>query len=96
MDRRPIILYFHLEELSAHGIHDDLVVTHGPMAMAYSTVTYYFREAKLGTAEVTLGPEPSSPHLEDSDRAVLAAQEEMPFSSMRKHPFTMIKPIIHL
>jgi hypothetical protein len=31
--------------------------------MAYNTVTYYLREAKLGTAEVTRDPEPSSPHI---------------------------------
>jgi hypothetical protein len=44
--------------------------------VAYSTVTRYLRDAKLGTAEVTLDPEQSSPHLDDSDRAVLAILEE--------------------
>jgi hypothetical protein len=40
--------------------------------VAYSTVTRYLREAKLGTAEVALDREPSSPRLDDSDRAILA------------------------
>jgi hypothetical protein len=39
-------------------------------------VTRYLHEAKLGTAEVTFDLEPNSPHLDDSDRATLAALEE--------------------
>jgi hypothetical protein len=76
MDQRSIVLYLHLKELSAHTIHDDLVAALGPKAVAYSRVTRYLREAKLGTAEVTLSPEQSSPHLDDSDRAILAVLEE--------------------
>jgi hypothetical protein len=60
-------------------IHDDFVATFGPKAVAYSTVTGYLREAKFGTTEVTLDPEPSSPHLDDSDRDILAALEEKCF-----------------
>jgi hypothetical protein len=56
MDQRSIVLYLLLKWLSAHAIHDDLVATLGPKAVAYSMVTRYLREAKLGTAEVTLDP----------------------------------------
>jgi hypothetical protein len=42
------------EHLSAHAIHDDPVATLGPKAVAYSTVTQYFRKARVGTAKVTL------------------------------------------
>jgi hypothetical protein len=84
MDQRSIVLYLHLKGLSAHAIHDDLGATLGPTAGAYNAVTCYLREAKLGTAEVTLDPEPSSPRLDDSDRDILAARKEKPFSSVRE------------
>jgi uncharacterized membrane protein len=84
MDQRSIVLYLHLKGRSVHVIHGDLVATLGPKAVAYSTVRYYLREAKLSTAEVTLDPEPSSHHLDDSDRDILEALEEKPFSSVRK------------
>jgi hypothetical protein len=76
MDQRSIALYLHLKGLSARAIHDDHVATLGPKTVAYRRVTRYLREAKVGTAEVTIDPEPSSPHIEDSDRAILAALEE--------------------
>jgi hypothetical protein len=44
--------------------------------MQHDDASPYLREAKLGTAGVTLDPEPSSPHLDDSDRAILATLEE--------------------
>jgi hypothetical protein len=84
IDQRSIVLYLHLKGLSAHAIHDDLVATLGPKAVVYSRVTRYRREAKLSTAEVSLDPESSSPHLDDSDRAILAALDKKPFSSMRE------------
>jgi hypothetical protein len=79
-----ITIYLHLKALSVHAIHDDLVATLGPKAMAYSMVTGYLRAAKLGTAELTLDPKPSSPCLENSDRALLGAMEEKLFSSVRE------------
>jgi hypothetical protein len=71
MGQRSIVLSLHLKGLSAHAIHDDLVAALGPKAVAYGTVTRCLREAKLGTAEVTLDPEPSSPRLDDSDQPIL-------------------------
>jgi hypothetical protein len=44
--------------------------------VAFNLVTRHLREAKVGTAEVTLDPEPSSPHFDDPDRALLMALEE--------------------
>jgi hypothetical protein len=84
VDHRSAVLDLHLKGLSAHGIHDSLVATLGPNAVAYSRVTRYLREAQPGTAEVTLRPEPSSPHLDDSDRVILAALDGKSFSSMRE------------
>jgi hypothetical protein len=63
MDQRSIVLYLHLKELSARAIHDDTVATLDPKAVASSTVIPYLREAKLGTIDLTLDPEPSSHHL---------------------------------
>jgi hypothetical protein len=63
MDQRSTVLYLHLKGLSAHAILDDLMATLGPKAVAYNTVTRYLRDAKLGTAEIILGLEPSLPHL---------------------------------
>jgi hypothetical protein len=51
MDQRSIVLYLHLKGLLAHAIHDDLVATLGPTAVAYSTVTRYLREVKFGTKD---------------------------------------------
>jgi hypothetical protein len=76
MDQRSIVLHLHLKGLWPHVIHDDLVAILDPEAVAFSTVPRYLREAKLGTAEVTLDPDSGSPHLDDSDRPVLAALEE--------------------
>jgi hypothetical protein len=75
-DQRSIVLDLHLKDLSANAVHDDLVATLGTKAVAHNTMTRYLREAKLGTAEVTLDPKPSSPHFDDPDRDILAALEE--------------------
>jgi hypothetical protein len=50
--------------------------------VADNTLTGYLREAKLGTAEVTLDPEANSPHIDDSDLYILETVEEKPFSSV--------------
>jgi hypothetical protein len=73
-DQRPIVLYLHLERLSAHAIHDDLVAILSPKALAYSTVTRYLGEAKLRTAEVPLDPELSSPRLDSMIPTRLSCQ----------------------
>jgi hypothetical protein len=84
MTQRLIVLYLHLKGFPAHAIHDDLIATLVTKAMAYSTVTGYLHEAKLGTAEVTLKPEPNSPYFDDPGRTLLAAleEDEKPFSSV--------------
>jgi hypothetical protein len=90
MDERSIVLCLHVKRLSAHEIHDDLVATLSPKAVAYSTVTCYLHEAKFGTTKVTLDLEPSSPHIDDSDQAILAALKENPFVRARtcpSHPY---------
>jgi hypothetical protein len=67
----------------AQVIHDGLVATLGSKVVVSNRVTRYLGEAKLGTTEVPLDPESSSPHLDDSDRAILATLKEKLFSSVR-------------
>jgi hypothetical protein len=57
MDQKRIVLHLGLKRLSAHPIHDNLVATFGPRAVAQSTMICYLREVKLGTPEVALDPE---------------------------------------
>jgi hypothetical protein len=78
MDKRSIVLYLHLKGLLAHAIHGDLVATLGPKAMAYSTVTRCLGEAKVGTVEVALDPEPGSHRLDNCDPVVMGALAEKP------------------
>jgi hypothetical protein len=47
MDQRSIALYLSMKGLSATLIHQELVDTFGPEAAAYSTVTWYLREARF-------------------------------------------------
>jgi hypothetical protein len=84
MDQRSVVLYLRLKGLSANWVHADLIATLGSKAVAYNMVTCDLREATLGTAEVILDPEASSPHLNDSDWVILADMEEKPFSSVRE------------
>jgi hypothetical protein len=78
------MLYFHLNEMSIQAIHDDLVATLGYKALAYSMVTKYLRTARFDPATNPLNSDASSPHIDDSDKAVLAALEEKPFSSVQE------------
>jgi hypothetical protein len=50
MDQRSIVLDLHLNGLSAHAIHDDLVATLGCKALAYSPAIHYFTFVRLSSA----------------------------------------------
>jgi hypothetical protein len=82
MDQRSIVLYLHLKRLSARAMHDDHVATLDPKAVASNTVRCHLREARLGIVAVPLDSEPRSHHLDDCDRAILAALGEKSFSSV--------------
>jgi hypothetical protein len=49
MNQRPIALYLSMKGLSATLIHQELVDTLDPEAAAYSTVTWYLREARFAS-----------------------------------------------
>jgi hypothetical protein len=73
----------------ARVIHDDLVATLGEEALAYSNMTKYLREGQTGPDDATSLPEEISPHIDDSDEAILRALEEFSFSSVQ-HLFSAI------
>jgi hypothetical protein len=66
------------------AIHDDLVATLGAKALACRTVTKYLHTAWFDPAKDPPTSDASSHHLDDSDKAILAALEEKPFSSLRE------------
>jgi hypothetical protein len=84
MDQKSIGLYLNRKGWTARVIHDDLVATFGMEAIAYSTMTKYLREAQTGPDEVIRLSEEISPHIEDSDEAILSALEQLTFSSVRQ------------
>jgi hypothetical protein len=89
MDQRSVVLSLNRKGWMAPVIHDDLVATLGEEAIAYSTVTKYFREAQTGPDDATALPEEISPHIDDSDEAILRALEDFSFSSVQ-HLFCAI------
>jgi hypothetical protein len=92
MDHKSIALYFNRKGWMARVIHDDLVVTLGEEAIAYSTVTKYLREAQTGPDDATALLEEISPHIDDWDEAILRALEEFSFSSVQHLSVQYIYP----
>jgi hypothetical protein len=84
MDQKSIVLYLHLNEMSAQTIHDDLVAALEYKAPAYSTVTKYLRPARFDPAKSPRNSDASSAHLDDSDKPILATLGENPFLSVRE------------
>jgi hypothetical protein len=71
--------------MSAQTIHDDRIATLDNEAVAYSDMATYLPTAQFDARKVRSNLEASSPHLDDSDRAVLATLEERPFSLVCEH-----------
>jgi hypothetical protein len=89
MDQRSIVLYLNRKGWMARVIHDNLVATLGEEAIAYSSMTKYIREVQTGPDDAPALPEEISPHIDDSDEAILRALEEFSFSSVQ-HLFCAI------
>jgi hypothetical protein len=70
--------------MSAQAIHDDLGTTLGPETLAYSMIPKSLRMSRFDLAKDPQHSDASSPHLDDSDKGILAALEEKPFSSVRE------------
>jgi hypothetical protein len=71
MDQKSIVLDLNRKGWMARVTHDDLVVPLGEEAVAYRTVTKYFGEAPTSPDDATALPEEISPHIDDSDEAIL-------------------------
>jgi hypothetical protein len=86
MDQKSIVLDLHLKGkgISTQAIHNNLIATLGYKALAHSTVTKYLRTARFDPAKDHRNSDPNSPHLDDSDEAILAALEEKSFLSGRE------------
>jgi hypothetical protein len=84
MDHQSIVLYLNNKGWPTQVIHNHLVATLGEEAIAYSTVTKYFREVQIGRNDAMPSSEAISPHIDDSDEAIRSALEELPFSSVRQ------------
>jgi hypothetical protein len=74
IDQKSIVLY----------LHNNLIATPGNEAVPHSRVTNYLPKAQFDLIKFPSNPDASSPHLDDSDRAILATLDEKPFSSVRE------------
>jgi hypothetical protein len=83
MDRRSVVLYFRLKQLSARTIHEDLVATLGAHPTAYSSVTRHLRETRYSASTDAASLINISMEMHDTDSAVLTALDETPFASIR-------------
>jgi hypothetical protein len=84
MDQRSIVLYLNRKGLTAQIIHDNLVATLGEEATAYSTVTDYLRAVRNIPRDAILFSATTSPHIDESDQAIVRALEELLVSSVRQ------------
>jgi hypothetical protein len=84
MTHRPIVAYLSLERMSAREIHGNIIATPGPDAVSYSSVTSYLSEARFPHSKPESHPADVQRDLNDSDQAISAALEDIPFTSMRQ------------
>jgi hypothetical protein len=84
MTQRPIVAYLSLKRMLAREIHDDIVATLRPNAVSYSSVTRQLREVRFPPSKPEPHPADVQRDLDDSDRATLAAIEDIAFASVRQ------------
>jgi hypothetical protein len=81
MNQRLICLFLAFKGLSARAIHGELGAVLDPDAVAYSTVTKYFRKDQLPCTLLEPLEEPAIAMIDD---AILSALEKQPFSFFRE------------
>jgi hypothetical protein len=84
MDQQRIVVYLKRKGWTTRVIHNNLVATLAEEAIAYSTVTEHFRETQNSPGDPIQLSDATSPHIDDSDQAILRALEELPSSSVRQ------------
>jgi hypothetical protein len=84
MDQRSIALYLSMKELSVKAIHQEIVQTLGAEAVAYLTVTWYLRAAKLLAQSKEACDEAGVMRTDSVNAAILKALTDNPFTSVRQ------------
>jgi hypothetical protein len=84
MDQSSIVICLNRKGLTAQNLHGDLVATLGAEAIAYSMVTNYLRATRIIPPDAITVSDATSPHIDESDEAILRTLEELPFSSVRQ------------
>jgi hypothetical protein len=99
MDWMPVVLYLRMKGMALDAIRDDLVLTHGKDAVAYSTVTKYARSAQLSSRKDATPPEAPDVERSSVSEVIFMALAEFPFpfSSVRElSPRTCLpRPTVH-
>jgi hypothetical protein len=84
MDQRSIVLDLNRNGWMARFIHSDLIATFSEETIAYNMVANYLREAQISPGNPTTLSVTTSPHIDESDEAILSGLQELPFSSVRQ------------
>jgi hypothetical protein len=84
MNQKSIVLYLSGKGWMARVIHDDLIATPSEEAIASGTVTKYLRKVQISPGDPIESSNATSPHIDDSDEAILTALEELSVSSVRQ------------
>jgi hypothetical protein len=93
MDQISIVLYRNRKGWTAQVIDDDLVATLCVKAITYSTVTNYLRAARIIRRDAIPLSVLASPHIDDSDKAILKALDEFLFSLVQRLVHTTHLPV---
>jgi hypothetical protein len=75
------------------GCFNDRVATLGEEAIAYNRMTNYLRAARIIPRDATSLSAAISPHIDESDEAILGARDEPPFSSVRQFFWAIHLPV---
>jgi hypothetical protein len=84
MTQRPVVADLSLKGMSASEIHNEIIITLGPVAVSYNAGPRYFREARFPPSKPEPHPADVQRDLDDSDQAILTALEDRPFASVRQ------------
>jgi hypothetical protein len=97
MNQRSIVFSLNRKGLTAQVVHDDLVDTLCKKARIYSTVTNYLRPVRIIHRDLTSFSPAVSPHISESDEAILSVLEGLPFSPARQlsHATQTAKSIVY-
>jgi hypothetical protein len=91
MPQQSIVFSLNRKGWTAQVIHDDLVATLGEDVIAYRAVTKYLRSVQISAGNPNPRSEPTSFRIDESNKTIFRALEELTFSSVRQ-----LSPATHL